>query len=82
MHGIFMNSESSTHFNGDVMPMDEDIALIMKKLERIETDLSYIREHMIDIDTILTSDERVQHSRSMKEYAEGKTFSLEDLEED
>ena len=50
-----MNSESSTHFNGDVMPMDEDIALIMKKLERIETDLSYIREHMIDIDMFFTS---------------------------
>ena len=77
-----MNSESTTQFDGDVMTMDEDIAIIMKKLEGIETDLSFIREHMIDIDTILTSDERIQHSRSMREYAEGKTFSLKDLEGD
>ena len=54
----------------------------MKKLERIETDLSHIRDHMIDVDSILTLDERTRHLRSMKEYAEGKTDTLEDLEGD
>jgi hypothetical protein len=64
------------------MTMDEDIALIMKKLERIETDLSFIREHMIDPDTILTTEERASHLRSMKEYAEGRAYTLDDLEGD
>jgi len=77
-----MNPDSSSLFHGDTMTMDDDIALIMKKLERIETDLSFIKEHMIDMDTILTQEERIQHSRSMNEYDEGKTFTLTDLEGD
>jgi hypothetical protein len=77
-----MNSETSTLFHGDAMTLDEDIAQIMKKLERIETDLSYIKDHMIDADTILTAEERANHSRSMKEYARGRTYTLDDLEGD
>jgi len=62
------------------MTLDEDIARIMKKLEGIESNISYIRDHMIDSDTLLTSEERKQHLRSMKEYKEGKTYTLVDLE--
>ena len=70
-----MTPENSSLFYGDTMMMDDDISLIMKKLERIETDLTFIKEHMIDIDTILTPEERIQHSKSMREYKEGKTFT-------
>jgi cellobiose-specific phosphotransferase system component IIB len=53
---------------------------IMKELEAIRKDLDFIKEHMVDIDTILTSGEEKMLEEAMKELNEGKAIRLEKLE--
>lgn len=48
---------------------------IMEELKAIRRDLDFIKEHMVDRDTILTSEEE-----AMKELKEGKATKLEKLE--
>ena len=50
-----------------------------KELKAMRKDLDYIKEHMIDIDTILTPAEKEALDEADKEYREGKTISLEKL---
>lgn len=53
---------------------------IMKELEAIKKDLNHIKEHMIDRDTILTSEEEKILDETLKEFKEGKAIKLEELE--
>ncbi|MEK6800657.1 MAG: hypothetical protein AABY05_01880 [Nanoarchaeota archaeon] len=54
----------------------------MNKLDVIKAELDYIKEHMVDVDTILTSEEEEILEQSIKEFKEGKTTSLEELEKE
>jgi len=54
--------------------------LIIKKLDKLEKEIKYIREHMVDADTILTSEERKLLDESIVHEKEGSLVSLEDLE--
>ncbi|MEK6818552.1 MAG: hypothetical protein AABY10_01315, partial [Nanoarchaeota archaeon] len=51
-------------------------------LDVIKAELDYIKEHMVDVDTILTSEEEEILEQSIKEFKEGKTTSLEELEKE
>jgi len=53
---------------------------ILLKLDEIKSELDYIKEHMIDMDTILTPEEEERLDESLKDLKEGKTTSLEDFE--
>ncbi|HIJ98063.1 TPA: hypothetical protein H1009_03155 [archaeon] len=53
---------------------------ILEKLDKIEKEVEGIREHMVDIDSILTPEEESRYEESLKEYREGKAVSLEDFE--
>ncbi len=61
---------------------EDNIKIIMKELKKIKKDLKYIKEHMVDVDTILTADEEALLSTAKKEYDEGKTVHLEDIKRD
>jgi hypothetical protein len=52
---------------------------IMKELKAIRNDLAYIKEHMIDIDVILTPEEEKILEEGIKEFKEGRSIKLEDL---
>ena len=52
------------------------------ELKAIRADLNYIKEHMVDVDTIMTSEEEKRFEESMKEYKEGKTTSLADMKKE
>jgi len=52
---------------------------IMEKLEKIESELDFIKEHMIDVDSILTKEEANILESGLKEYKEGKTISFEKI---
>ncbi len=54
--------------------------LILEKLEKIEKEVEEIREHMVDVDTILTEEERRLLEQSKKREKEGKLFSIEDID--
>ena len=53
---------------------------IVKELKIIRADLDYIKEHMVDVDTILAPMEEVRLEESLREYKEGKTTRIEDFE--
>ena len=53
---------------------------ILLKLDEIKSELDYIKEHMVDIDTILTPEEEERLDESLRDLKEGKTTSLEDFE--
>ncbi len=55
---------------------------IVAELKAIRKDLEYIKEHMIDADTILTPQEEARHEEGIKAYREGKAISLKDLEKE
>jgi hypothetical protein len=55
---------------------------LIKELKAIREDLAYIKEHMVDIDIILTPEEEKILEEGIKEFKEGKAIKLEDLERD
>jgi hypothetical protein len=50
---------------------------IVEELKAIRKDLNYIKEHMIDIDMILTPDEERILKEGIKELKSGKTTKLD-----
>ena len=58
----------------------ENEQVIMNKLDIIKAEIDYIRQHMVEVDSILTIEEEERLEQSIKEFKEGKTISLEELE--
>ena len=52
---------------------------IQQELKEIKTDLKYLKEHMVDVDCILTEEDFESLKQAEKEHAEGKTIKLKDL---
>jgi hypothetical protein len=57
----------------------DDVAMILKELREIRKELEYIRSHMLDIDSILTTEEVTILKEAEKEYKEGKAIKFDDL---
>ena len=53
---------------------------ILEKLTRLEKEVGEIREHMVDVDVILTEEERILLDKSLKHEKEGKLISLKEIE--
>ena len=60
--------------------INDNTKQILLKLDEIKSELDYIKEHMVDIDTILTPEEEERLDESLRDLKEGKTTSLEDCE--
>lgn len=73
-----VNNRQCIHIIMNAIPEKE----IIKELKAIKKDLAYIKEHMIDIDSILTPEEEKILEEGIKEFKEGKAVKLEDLEHD
>ena len=52
---------------------------IIQKLEKIEKEVEEIKEHMVDVDVILTEEEKRLLDESVKHEEEGTLVSLEEL---
>lgn len=55
---------------------------IMEELKDIKKELNFIKEHMFDPDTIMTTEESRRFEQSMKELKEGKTTPLSAIKEE
>ena len=53
--------------------------MVMEKLDRIEKDVHEIKEHMVDVDSIMTEDDYEALLAYRKEKASGKLISHEQL---
>ena len=54
----------------------------MQELKMIREELQYIKEHMVDVDMVLTLEEHNDIDECMKEFRDGKTVKLEDFKRD
>ena len=52
---------------------------ILEKLKLIKEDVKYIKEHMVDIDMMLTPDEERVLEESIGEFEKGETVKVKDL---
>lgn len=52
---------------------------VMIELEEIKKDLNFIKEHMVDIDSIMTEDDYAALQEYRKQKKEGKLISHEQL---
>ncbi len=55
---------------------------IYETLVELKREVNFIKNHMIDVDTILTPEENFELDESLKELEEGKAFSFEDIKKD
>lgn len=53
---------------------------ILDKLTRLEREVGEIKEHMVDVDIILTEEERILLDNSIKHEKEDKLISFEEIE--
>ncbi len=49
---------------------------IMGKLDEIKVELDYIKEHLVDVDTVMTEDDISSLEEAEKDLLEGKTKRL------
>lgn len=54
--------------------------MILKEIGELKKEIAYIKEHMIDRDRLLTDEETIMLKEAEKEFEEGKTIRLEDIE--
>ena len=62
--------------------MTNEIKQVMEKLDTIKSELDFIKKHMIDADTILTSREEERLEESLEDFKKRKTTSLEEFEKE
>ena len=55
---------------------------IWEELKVIRRELGYIKEHMVDVDTVLTREEERILDESLREFDEGEATKLEDFEKE
>jgi len=55
---------------------------VLDELREIKIDIKFIKEHMVDADTILTPEEEARLDESIKEFEQGKTTSLGEFEKE
>jgi len=55
---------------------------VFDELQSLKKDVSFIKKHMIDVDMILTEDDKQSLKEAEEEYAKGETTSLEDLKKE
>ena len=55
---------------------------VYRELLALRNEVQFIKTHMFDPDTIMTTEEEERYKRAMQELQEGKTTSLEDLKKE
>ena len=64
--------------------MEETINMekVYREILALKREVNFIKDHMVDVDLILTPEENSELDESLKELKKGKTFSLEDIKKD
>ena len=64
------------------MPEATTIQRIYDELKELRKEVTFIKSHMFDTDTIMTTEESRRFEQSMKELKEGKTTPLSELKKE
>ena len=62
--------------------MAPEMEHMLRELKTIRTNIDFIKKHMFDPDTIMTTEESRRFEQSMKELREGKTTPLSELKKE
>jgi len=62
--------------------MTNEMKQVMQKLDKIESDLNYLKEHMIDPDKILDEDDLNSIEDAEKDFKERRTISHKKLKKE
>ncbi len=62
--------------------MENDMSKILNELKEIRIDINFLKNHMVDVDCILTTEEKSELEEARKEYERGETTSLKDFEKE
>lgn len=54
--------------------------VVNRNLKQVMKELAEIREHMVDVDSILTEDDKIALEEARKDLKSGKTLTLEEFE--
>ena len=55
---------------------------LYKELLALRKEVNFIKEFIVDLDSIMTPEEEEKFEKAMEEYRKGRTISLEDLKEE
>ena len=55
---------------------------ILNELKTMRIDIEFIKENLVDVDAILTPEEETRLNKSLDEFKQGKTTSLEEFEKE
>jgi hypothetical protein len=55
---------------------------ILKKLAKLQADMDYLKQNILEDDSILTEDDLVSIEEAEKEYKEGRTISHRQLKKE
>ena len=55
---------------------------ILNELREIRIDIGFIKEHIVDPDTILTPEDKIALQEAREEFKQGKTISLEEFKKE
>ena len=58
---------------------EANVTLILREIIEIKKEIAYIKEHMVDVDRILTDEEIIMLKEAEKEFDEKKTINLEEI---
>ena len=64
------------------MPEVLSVGKIFKEIKAIKEDVSFIKRHMFDPDTIMSIEESRRFEQAIKEFQEGKTISPNNLKKE
>ena len=62
--------------------MENENQEILRKLNKIQIDIDFLKSRIIDPDCILTPEEEEELEEARREYERGETTSLEDFEKE
>lgn len=62
--------------------MEHENQEILRKLNKIQIDINFIKNNMVDADCVLTDEERDELEEARREHERGETTSLEDFEKE
>jgi len=64
------------------MPESVTLERVYDELIGLKSEITFIKKHMFDPDTIMTTEESRRFEQSMKELKEGKTTSLSEIKKE
>ncbi len=58
---------------------ESNVTLILREIRVIKKEIAYIKEHMVDVDRLLTDEEIIMLKKAEKEFDEKKTINLKEI---